>query len=123
MDLINKYIEEQKATCVKYDANYVEADWEMFIGLGRGFDPKQNPINGLRHPIHDQTTGWYIWSGEDFDKSDDTFFEPVHLHHLIETYPDIIKFLGLEPGWRFLVADNASYVDVWEDLSLLDAVD
>ena len=91
----------------------------MFIGLGKGFDIGNGPINGLRNPVYDQTTGWYIWTGEDFDVNDDTFFEPVHLHHLIEIYPDMIKLLGLEAGWRFLIAEEGNYIDVWEDLSLI----
>jgi hypothetical protein len=29
-----------------------------------------------------------------------------------------VRFLGLPPGWRFLVAGD--YEDVWEEQSLLD---
>jgi hypothetical protein len=39
----------------------------------------------------------------------------VHLH---DQCPEVLRFLGLPPGFGFLVAGD--YVDVWEDRSLLD---
>jgi hypothetical protein len=46
-----------------------------------------------------------------------TAFLPLHVMHLDEWCPDVMRFLGLPPGWRFLVADG--YQDVWDDPSLL----
>ncbi|MFI5125048.1 MAG: hypothetical protein ACHQDF_06975 [Chitinophagales bacterium] len=63
------------------------------------------------------TTGWYLWSGEEFSE-DPNFFVPLHVEHLKEWCPEIIKYLRLAPGWRFLIAPN--YEDVWEDLTLLE---
>ena len=75
------------------------------------------PINGLRHPIQGDTTGWFIWAGGEPSTAPD-FFQPVHVAHLADWCPLALKFLGLPPGWRFLVADG--YEDVWGDPSLLD---
>jgi len=44
----------------------------------------------------------------------------LHVSHLINWCPDVIKFLGLPPGFRFLIGEN-NYEDVWKDKSLLDA--
>jgi hypothetical protein len=74
------------------------------------------PINGLRHLPKGNTSGWYIWCGEELS-SDDDFFSPLHAKHLIERCPEIVKFLGLPPGYRFLAAND--YVDIWYDDSLL----
>jgi hypothetical protein len=74
------------------------------------------PLNGLRHPPEGDTTGWYIWAGQELSQAPD-FFEPVHVLHLAETCQQILRFLGLPPGWRFLT--DGDYVDVWEDASLL----
>ena len=63
------------------------------------------------------TSGWYIWAGEEFSK-DPNFFMPLHIGHLKEWCPEIVKYLGLGPGWRFLIAPG--YEDVWEDKSLLN---
>jgi hypothetical protein len=75
------------------------------------------PINGLRHPPQGDTSGWYIWCGKEFSTAPD-FFAPLHTEHIYEDYPQIVKFLGLPPGYRFLVAGD--YEDVWYDPSLLN---
>ncbi|SRR6266498_4781511 len=75
------------------------------------------PINGLRHPPHGDTNGWYIWGGEELS-SDPNFFSPLHTSHLLNRSPEIVKLLGLPPGFRFLVAGD--FLDIWYDPSLLD---
>ena len=75
------------------------------------------PINGLRHPPEGDTTGWYIWAGENLS-ADADFFVPLCVVHLDEWCPEAIPYLGLPPGWRFLIADG--HEDVWFDPSLLD---
>lgn len=74
-------------------------------------------MNGLRHRPEKDTTGWYIWFGEQFSKATD-FFAPVHTSHICEEYPEAAKLLGLPPGYRFLIADD--YLDVWYDDALLN---
>jgi hypothetical protein len=69
----------------------------------------------LRHPISESTSGWYLWSGEYSDADD--FFKPICVKHLIGKHEWVIKYLGLNQGWRFLIAPD--YEDVWEDTSLL----
>jgi len=44
-------------------------------------------------------------------------FVPLHVEHLAAWRPEILRFLGLPPGWRFLT--DGSYVDVWYDAALL----
>jgi hypothetical protein len=73
------------------------------------------PLTGLRHRVDGDTTGWYIWAGEMSSASD--FYVPVHTSHL-ETYcPEAMPFLGLPPGWWFLIAPEQA--DTWYDASLL----
>jgi hypothetical protein len=76
------------------------------------------PLNGLRHFPQGDTTGWYIWAGENFSEESD-FFVPLHVKHLEDWCPEIIKYLGLPPGHRFLIT-NEGYEDVWEDKTLLN---
>jgi len=78
----------------------------------------QTPIHGLRHSPVGETNGWYIWAGEYF--SDKDFFEPLHASHLIQRLPEVVRFLGLPPGSRFLLAGE--HVDVWFDESLLNVL-
>lgn len=77
----------------------------------------QLPINGLRHPPTETTSGWYLWCGEKFLDSAN-WFVPVCTADLYKEIPEIAAFLALPPGYRFLIAGD--YVDVWFDDSLLN---
>jgi hypothetical protein len=46
------------------------------------------------------------------------FFQPMHIEHVSTRCPEILPYMGLPPGWRFLIADG--YEDVWYDSSLLE---
>lgn len=113
----SEIIKFQLEECSKQQVPFLESPYYLMVGLSKNFNAKQLPINGLRHPPEGVTTGWYIWSGEEFSNEPD-FFEPVHCIHLQERCPEIIKYLGLPPGWRFLVA--GSYQDVWSDEDLFN---
>jgi hypothetical protein len=86
------------------------------VGIARNVLEGLLPLNGLRHPPEGDSTGWYIWAGEVLSSADD-FFAPLHVAHLNERCPEIVRFLGLPPGWRFLIA--GSIEDVWFDPALL----
>jgi hypothetical protein len=70
----------------------------------------------LRHPPEGDTSGWYIWRGE-LSRAED-FFLPRHAVHLSDELPEVVPFLALPPGSRFLLASGRE--DVWFDSSLLD---
>jgi hypothetical protein len=106
----------QREICVKFGASFLASDDQFKVGISKTFDPLQFPLNGLRHPRQGDTTGWYIWSGEQFS-ADPGFFVPLHAFHLNDRCPEIAKYCGLGPGWRFLVAPGQE--DVWFDPSLL----
>ena len=46
------------------------------------------------------------------------FLFPFMLCTLSNGAPVILPYLGLAPGWRFLLAGD--YADVWEDIALLE---
>jgi hypothetical protein len=108
---------EQKKVCDKIAVNPVFADKEMIVGIADNVSTSAQPINGLRHPAAEGTSGWFIWASENYS-NDSGFFKPHCLKHLQELRPDIIKFLALPPGYRFLI-DNQGYEDVWYDEGLL----
>jgi hypothetical protein len=107
----------QKSVCRKFDANFLQCDEHQKIGISRDFDPRRAPINGMRHLPEGDTNGWYIWSGQEFPHSPD-FFVPVQAKQLHDDHPEIAEYLGLAPGWRFLIAPG--YEDVWFDPNLLN---
>lgn len=108
---------QQQEVCERFGAEYCEAPAEMKLGIAENVKSGLQPINGLRLEPTDNASGWFIWAGEDFS-DDPAFFVPLHINHVREWCPSILKYLGLPPGWRFLIAEN--YEDVWQDESILE---
>jgi hypothetical protein len=106
----------QKQLCSRYGAAPMYPKETHKVGISDGALAGGLPLNGLRHPPEHGTTGWFIWSGEEFSEDPD-FFKPMHLYHLHRQCPAAFPYLALPPGWRFLTTD--SYEDVWFDASLL----
>ncbi len=109
--------EQQKRICNKYGAPFVECSEVLRVGIARNVKTGLIPINGMRSPVEGNMTGWFIWAGEVFSEDED-FFVPLCVEHLTEWCPAVLPYLGLAPGWRFLIAGE--YEDVWQDDSLLD---
>lgn len=107
------YIEEQKLICEKYNSLYRPTDFSLNVGISDNLNLE--PINGLRHSQQSGTSGWYIWTGEYSERED--FFKPLCAEHLIELLPQVVKYLGLDKNYRFLI-DRNGYEDVWIDESL-----
>jgi len=114
-NLWNAYVLQQKELCNKLDITHNPIDPYQIIGLST--DITLITLNGLRHPAEQHTSGWYIWAGE-YSVAND-FFNPVHAYHLLATKPNIIKYLGLPTGYRFLI-DDEGYEDIWYDETLLN---
>ena len=112
-NLWNVHIDRQKAICVKYKSKWNPINKKLMVGCST--DLLSDPINGLRHPKEGITTGWYIWSGEWSDNAD--FFKPICAEHLLQEKPELIKYLGLDVGFRFLIGKD-NYEDVWYDEKL-----
>jgi hypothetical protein len=107
----------QNKVCEKYETEFFASPPDLKVGISTNVRDGIMPINGLRHPPKDDTTGWYIYAGEELS-DDPEFFKPLHVEHLDEWCPQIKKYLGLPPGWRFLIAED--YEDVWFDENLLE---
>lgn len=108
---------EQQKTCLRYGAPCEPPPEHLKLGIAANVRSGRMPINGLRHPPSGDTSGWYIWAGEEPSNLAD-FFQPLHIAHIDEWCPGLKKFLGLAPGWRFMT-DLEGFEDVWEDPSLL----
>jgi hypothetical protein len=109
-NLWNAHIDRQKKICEKYESRWNPINKKLKVGIGS--DLHSDPIHGLRHPEEKGVTGWYIWSGE-LSQSED-FFQPMCAEHLLQIRPQLIKYLGLDIGYRFLI-DKNGYEDVWFD--------
>jgi hypothetical protein len=110
-------LEVQQAICWKYEAVYVPSEDHLKVGLSTSVKQGARPLHGLRQVPEGTTTGWYIWAGE-YATADD-FFHPLHVAHVVQWAPELHPYLGLGPGWRFLLVPEVGYADVWFDESLL----
>jgi len=108
--------ESQRAFNRQHSAVYLPSSPESKLGFALS-TKGLTPMNGLRHPAQGDTNGWYLWCGEEYSGAAD-FFQPLHTRHVYEDYPQVVKLLGLPPGYRFLLA--GTYLDVWYDASLLN---
>jgi hypothetical protein len=108
--------DQQAAFCAARQVEFVASPGNLKSGFAISTEGLV-PINGLRHPSTSGTTGWYIWCGEQFSEEPD-FFAPIHTTHIYEMYPQLVRLLGLAPGFRFLLAGD--YLDVWFDPALLN---
>jgi hypothetical protein len=110
--------QKQKEVCMQHGVEWSPAPGHLKVGVSLNVKSSMIPVNGLRHPAEGDSTGWYIWAGEGNPSSDPDFFVPLHVEHLLQWRPEILKFLGLPAGWRFLT--DGKHEDVWEDPSLLN---
>jgi hypothetical protein len=108
----------QETVCRRHGLHCESPGAELKVGIARNVRDGIVPINGLRHRPVGDTSGWYIWAGEGEPSEDPEFFVPLHVAHMSEWCPDAVRFLGLPPGCRFLIAGD--HEDVWQDPTLLD---
>lgn len=110
----------QIAICQQYKSPYspaaAAAAADSMLGISKNVLDGLAPTNGLRHPAESGTCGWFIWAGTEL-KDDNDFFVPLHVAHVSDWCPEALPYLGLAPGWRFLI--DGDYVDVWFDEALL----
>jgi hypothetical protein len=107
----------QEAVCRRFGAEFMPTDETYKLGLSDSATRREQPLNGLRHRPESGTSGWFIWGGDQLSNYP-AFFKPVHVFHAQELCPDVLPYLALPPGWRFLIADG--YEDVWFDEALLN---
>ncbi len=107
----------QRVKCHRFGAEFLGTAPSDMLGIAENVRSGLLPVNGLRHMPEAGTCGWYIWAGEELSDTLD-FFKPLHVSHIREWCPQVEPYLGLAPGWRFLITGD--YEDVWFDLSLLN---
>jgi len=106
----------QQDLCSRLGADYRACAMDSKVGISLGVREGLRPLNGLRLEPEEGTSGRFIWAGTEWSDEPD-FFVPLHASHLSRWAPDVLPYLGLAPGWRFLIDTN--YEDVWQDAQLI----
>ena len=102
-------LDQQRSICAKYNSEFVMALPGSKTGLAME-TLHLSPIYGVREHPNEIVSGWFIWAGP-YSKDPD-FYQPCHTIHLQELLPIVIPYLGLAPGYKFII-DTAGYEDVW----------
>lgn len=110
----NIFEKEQKEICKKYNLEWNSVNENSMLAINDSLCLNIEPINGLRHNRNGNIEGWYIWSGDEIPHDEENFFKPIHIYHLIDSKPEILKYLGLPVGYRFQI-DSKKYEDIWFD--------
>ena len=121
MNTWEEWMEEKRALCETHEVPWTATHRQMIVVVADNALTSQIPLNGLRLKQSDGTSGWYVWSGTELSDAPD-FFKPRCAEHLLDLQPDLLKFLGLPVGYRFLF-DDKGFVDVWFDENLLQVDD
>ncbi|WP_420824788.1 immunity protein Imm33 domain-containing protein [Streptomyces coryli] len=114
-----RFAAQQRSLCVRVGAAVHAVGGSDLLGASSGVsEGRQWPLHGLRLMPEGGTSGWYLWTG-DHDPNDPDFFAPIHAKHIFEARLVVVPYLGLPPGWRFLIAPG--YEDIWFDREALDS--
>lgn len=109
-------IEDMQSVCTRFGSDFTPTGPESIAGVADNVGSGLWPVNGMRHR-QGSTSGWFLWAGEELSDAND-FFKPTHVRHLVDRCPEVMRYLALAPGFRFLVAPG--YEDVWMDSDLLE---
>lgn len=110
---LDELIAEQKLLCEEFESAYIQVSGDDVIAIAvQTLD--QDPIVGIRKkkPETDENISWYIYGGELQEGAD--FFETMTVRELQDVIPDVLPYLALEPGFRFMI-DGDDYEDVWKE--------
>ena len=100
-------LDRKKKICGQYSSDFVLPDPGAKIGIA--IDTLTTmPITGVRRTPENGTDGWYIWGG-DYSPAVE-FYQSLHLSHIGEVAPQVVPYLALAPGFKFII-DNEGYED------------
>ncbi|PPJ22352.1 hypothetical protein C5E45_23535 [Nocardia nova] len=107
-----KTLEMQQSVCARYGLTGVPPEPMVALAVET---VGAMPIYGTRLELGDgDNVGWFLHCGEFSDATD--FYGPVHTDHLKQLLPQVISYLRLPPGSRFII-DDRGYEDVWTELA------
>ncbi|MGY3301804.1 hypothetical protein ACVK1X_001082 [Pseudomonas sp. PvR086] len=98
----------QNAICEKYGVSALASEEMVALAIG---SLGKTPIYGTRIQLPENgNVSWFIHCGEHSAAPD--FYQPLHVHHLHEMLPQVLKYLCLPTGAKFII-DTEGYEDVW----------
>jgi hypothetical protein len=98
--------------CQKYHSQYEPVQPNDMVAVALQ-TIGQIPICGTRVILtSNEKISWFFHCGE--FSEDDNFYQPIHVAHLNDLLPEVVSYLALEQGFRFVI-DGKEYEDVWKE--------
>lgn len=110
-DMNDKLItENQQRICDKYQLPAQPPEPMVALAIG---SLQASPIYGTRIVLPENgTISWFIHCGEHSEALD--FYQPLHAEHLRDMLPQVLAYLALPSGAKFIL-DREGYEDVWRE--------
>ena len=109
---LQELIAEQKLLCEEFGSTYIEVNGDDVVAVAV-HTLNQDPIVGIRRIAETaENVSWYIYGGE-LPEGDD-FFETMSIKKLQDIIPEVLPYLALDVGYRFMI-DGDDYEDVWKE--------
>lgn len=109
---LEELISEQKLLCEEFESSYIKVSGDDVVAVAVN-TLNQEPIVGIRKkPEAEENVAWFIYGGEMGEGED--FFETMTVRELQDILPEVLPYLALAEGFRFMI-DREDYEDVWKE--------
>jgi hypothetical protein len=108
---LDELIAEQKLLCEEFGSAYKVVSGDDVVAVAVQTLDK-DPLVGIRKLPDTEGVSWYIYGGE-LAEGFDTF-ETMTVRELQDILPDVLPYLALDIGYRFMI-DGDDYEDVWKE--------
>ena len=109
---LEELISEQKLLCEEFKSSYIKVSGDDVVAVAVN-TLNQEPIVGIRKkPEPEENVAWFIYGGEMGEGED--FFETMTVRELQDILPEVLPYLALAEGFRFMI-DHEDYEDVWKE--------
>ncbi len=102
-DIAISIIRSQSELCSHYGLPTQFPNFNQMIVISDGVYEGKD-IEGIRYESPEHMSGWWLIT-DDYDNNIESL-KTVHFHHVVFARPDILKYLSLPFGYRFLMQNG-----------------
>lgn len=102
-DLAISIIKNQSEICFQHELIPLFPNFNQQVVISKGVYEGKD-IEGIRYDSPEHMTGWWLIT-DDYDDNIESL-KTVHYYHVAFTRPDILKYLAIPFGYRFLMEND-----------------
>jgi hypothetical protein len=103
-----RFVRVQREVCARYKSGFAPPIGDQLVVIDEGIYDIPS-VEGSRYAMNADNSGW-ILIRDGWKKNVDSFVN-VHVYHLLERRPDLVRFLALPVGWRFFTDGREETVE------------